>query len=505
MHTEQEHLVETAEDTIIRAAAVAERDLTRPRYHFRAPAQWMDDPNGIIFHDGWYHMMYSLNPHSAEHRAGMVYKTAVRVWDPESPDWTGGITVWGHARSRDLIHWEHLPIALYPKVERGEHFIWFGCTALNADGKPIAIYTAVGPHMRPEDTAEQWGAAGTADLMRFTHVPENPLLTNRDNNGEPIREWRDPFVVRDGDRTFLILGAQRAETPSDTTPVVVLYEALDGSLTRWSYKGEIFALPDRSVPSAECPNLIQIGGKWLMLVSPHGPVQYFIGAFDPSAPKFSAEQRGVVDYSSNFYATNVLFDRDGRALMWGAVEGFTGTSGWNGCVSLPREIDIAPEGLLQRPARELESLRGAAVEAKLGLGAGERRQMATVADPGCSEFSLRFDDGRSLTFTLAHGAGEVTISITDKRVIFEGLDMPLPARFGQHHLRLFVDRTVLELFVDEILVATRVVGCVSGSGQVFVRNDGSLWLACELTAWQLMADDLFSFHESLKNKTSDGE
>ena len=464
----------------------------------------MDDPNGIIFHDGWYHMMYSLNPHSAEHRAGMVYKTAVRVWDPNSPDWTGGITVWGHARSRDLVHWEHLPIALYPKVESGEHFIWFGCTAINDNGAPIAIYTAVGPDMRPEDTAEQWGAIGTPDLMHFTHVPNNPLLTNTDNQGAPIREWRDPFVVRDGDKTFLILGAQRAEA-SGSRPVVVLYEARDGSLTRWMYRGEFFAFPETSVPSMECPNLVQIGDQWLLLVSPHGPVEYFIGAFDSKSPAFTSERRGVVDHSSNFYATNVLFDATGRAVMWGAVEGFTDTHGWNGCVSLPRELDITPEGLVQRPARELETLRGHKTETHGDLAAGETKQMVSLDEAGGAELSFRFEDRHDLTLSLAHGGGSVTVSICAGRVAFEGLDMPLPTQTERHHLRLFIDRTVLELFVDETLVATRVVKCVGGTGHVFVRNDSASKLSCELTVWKLDADDLFSFHQSFNIKTVDGE
>ena len=92
----------------------ADKDIIRPEYHFHAPAQWMDDPNGVIYYKGYYHMMYSLNPDTDKYRAGMVYKTGSSIWKTSEPDWTGGITVWGHARSKDLLHWEHLPVALYP-------------------------------------------------------------------------------------------------------------------------------------------------------------------------------------------------------------------------------------------------------------------------------------------------------------------------------------------------------------------------------------------------------
>ncbi|XBS71461.1 glycoside hydrolase family 32 protein [Acerihabitans sp. KWT182] len=206
MSEDLQKLAETAESAILAAAAIAERDAGRPLYHFRAPAQWMDDPNGIIFHEGMYHMMYSLNPHSAEHRAGMVYKTAVRVWDMHSKDWTGGITVWGHARSKDLVHWEHLPIAVYPSIGKGEHFVWFGCTVINDEGVPMAIYTAIGPEMRPEDSAEQWAALGSPDLMTWRPLPSNPLLTGSAHGATVIGEWRDPFVFKEAGRTFMVLG-----------------------------------------------------------------------------------------------------------------------------------------------------------------------------------------------------------------------------------------------------------------------------------------------------------
>ena len=90
-----EELLKNGVSDIEAAAEIADKDPMRPRYHFHSPSQWMDDPNGIIYHKGYYHMMYSLNPNTSKHRAGMVYKTAHRVWDPGHEDWTGGITVWG--------------------------------------------------------------------------------------------------------------------------------------------------------------------------------------------------------------------------------------------------------------------------------------------------------------------------------------------------------------------------------------------------------------------------
>src|SRR4051794_6151392 len=84
--------VRKAMEGVKEAVPLAERDASRPVYHFRPPAQWNNDPNGTIQYRGWYHMFYQHNPYGA--------------------GW--GNMHWGHARSRDLVNWEHLPIALWP-------------------------------------------------------------------------------------------------------------------------------------------------------------------------------------------------------------------------------------------------------------------------------------------------------------------------------------------------------------------------------------------------------
>src|SRR5215210_2729509 len=86
----------TAMETMHAAIPVAERDPERPIYHFRPPANWNNDPNGTLFYRGWHHLFYQLNPAAPR----------------------GGNQHWGHARSKDLVNWEHLPIALWPLTDR---------------------------------------------------------------------------------------------------------------------------------------------------------------------------------------------------------------------------------------------------------------------------------------------------------------------------------------------------------------------------------------------------
>jgi beta-fructofuranosidase len=500
MSDELQSLVDTAEESILEASEVADLDPSRPQFHFRAPAQWMDDPNGIIYHNGMYHMMYSLNPHSSKHRAGMVYKTAERVWDPESDDWTGGITVWGHARSADLVHWEHLPVAIYPAIERGEHFIWFGCTVINDEGVPMAIYTAIGPNMRPEDTAQQWAAIGDTDLIKWQALPSNPVLVGAIHHKEVIQEWRDPFVFKDQGRTFMVLGG-RTENASGGESVVTLYEATNPTYTNWVYRGIIFRHPRKDVPSAECPNLVKIDNKWILLVSPHGQVECYVGQLDLDDYTFRFESSGIVDHSENFYATNILFDGQGRALIWGAVEGFVGTSGWNGCVSLPRQLNVTPEGvLLQRPAKELEALRGKKSSVAKALVGGQEAVIIGVEHGEAIELKAEIEHERDAIFgiELRYARGACDVRLDSRTVKVGDISFPAPDRGGLTSVRLFVDRTVIELFINETICVTRVVPLISGPLEVDLYCKGGSIGRAEVTLWELEARDLFtSYREAL--------
>ena len=111
-----------AKESIEKARKIAEKCPYRPTYHFLAPANWMNDPNGPIFYKGEYHLFYQHNPYGDK-------------W---------GHVHWSHAKSRDLVHWEHLPIALDPSNELGEEHCFSGC-CINNNGVPTIIYTSIGP------------------------------------------------------------------------------------------------------------------------------------------------------------------------------------------------------------------------------------------------------------------------------------------------------------------------------------------------------------------------
>src|SRR3972149_6996682 len=107
--------IQRAMKAVEAAIPKAQADPGRPGFHFLAPAQWINDPNGPIFYNGEYHLFYQHNPYDDR-------------WDHMH---------WGHAKSKDLAHWEHLPIALWPSLEKGEGHCFSGCATVTADGTPV--------------------------------------------------------------------------------------------------------------------------------------------------------------------------------------------------------------------------------------------------------------------------------------------------------------------------------------------------------------------------------
>jgi beta-fructofuranosidase len=141
--------------------------------------------------------------------------------------------------------------------------------------------------------------------------------------------------------------------------VVNVYRAENDDLTEWKYLGVLFQHPDKDVKNIECPLFFPLDGKWVLIVSQGRPVQYFVGDLDPKTMRFTSQKRGVMDFGS-YYAPNCMIDAKGMRVLWGWVQDFPKGKGWNGCMTLPRWLTIASDGLtlLQRPVRELEELRG---------------------------------------------------------------------------------------------------------------------------------------------------
>lgn len=424
----------------------------------------MNDPNGTLYHDGWYHLFF-------QH-------------DPARDSW--GQIHWGHARSRDLVRWEHLPVALTPAGELGEDHCFSGCAWRDAAGRPMLFYTSVrGGH--EGFTTEQWAVRCSNDLTRFERVDENPVIGPHGENPPDLGATaRDPFIFERSGRTFLTLGATRRGAPAEDAcePVLPLFETSDPDLLDWRYCGELYR-PEPGRRFLECPNILRLDDADVLLFSPHGPVEYLAGHFAPDVdgrePAFRPERRGSLDEGDDFYATNCfVLEATAEPAIVGWVRGWAPGRGWNGALSTPRRLSFGPEGeLRQRPIDAFASLRGPemqldprtiAVEAsgdpvvfRADAAATSLDLEAEVRIEGLAGIRLR--DGATLAPVLEWWCDE------ERRLgNLGGCEYSLPAASaGVRRLRMIWDRSMGELFVDDgRRVCTRVVEGATG-GPVVVE------------------------------------
>jgi beta-fructofuranosidase len=312
-------------------------DIHRPRYHFLPPGNWMNDPNGLIQWQGKYHLFYQYNPDGAYH-ANMH---------------------WGHAVSDDLIHWQDLPIALTPTPGGPDESGCFSGCAVNNNGVPTIFYTSTAG----ERSAIQTQSLATSDdeLLTWSKHPANPIITEVPAESGQTRDFRDPYVWREGDTWYMVIGSQI----KDVGGVVFLYRS--SNLIDWEYLNPLFSSDDTQYGLIwECPNFFRLGDKWVLIISAHtgsmvDTVFYFVGDFEDH--RFTPQYNGVLDYG-NLYAPLTFTDSRQRRLMFGWLrearsEVDQRLAGWSGVQSIPRILTLDEQNrLLMNPVPELEAIRG---------------------------------------------------------------------------------------------------------------------------------------------------
>ena len=318
-------------------------DPLRPRYHFLPPANWMNDPNGVIQWDGAYHLFYQHNPAAPVHH---------RIH-------------WGHAVSQDLLHWDDLPLALVPTPGGPDETGVFSGCAVDHDGVPTLVYTGV--RGAAFEVQTQCLATSRDGLITWEKHPHNPVLPDVPAIANQDGDFRDPFVWREGDMWLMAVGS-RIDGVGGT---VFLYRSAD--LLRWEYVCPLYTGDQaRNGYMWECPNFFRLGDRWVLIVSPQyllpqsgdrmmGSTVYFVGDFD--GERFEPFYEGTLDYGC-LYAPLSLADDGGRRLTWGWLREERSrdaqmAAGWSGVQLFPRVLSLRNDRLHMQPAPELETIRGA--------------------------------------------------------------------------------------------------------------------------------------------------
>ena len=406
----------------------------RPQYHHTPVYGWMNDPNGMFYKDGVYHLFYQWNPYGSQ-------------WENMT---------WGHSTSRDLIHWEAQPTAIEPDA-LGSIFSG-SCVVDKKNDRVVAFYTSAG------EKQTQSMAVSTDDGKTFQKYAGNPVLVSKEE------DFRDPkcFWNPEIQKWNLILAVGQE---------MRIYSS--SNLTDWTYESSfgqtVNKLTDEVTEAGchdgvwECPDLIklQVRGtdkqKWLLIcnINPGGPfggsaTQYFVGDFD--GHKFTCEHQDTrwMDYGKDHYAT-VTFDNapDGRhiALAWMSNWQYANqvpTKQFRSANSVPRDLDLFEyNGQTYcgvTPSRELTALRGK--EVKKVPQAGE----IVVDVKGSTEIVLSNALGEQVVMN--YDALQHTFSM-DRTRSYASFSEAFPCKttapvYGDiNQLRIFLDNSSIEVFDAE--------------------------------------------------------
>ena len=442
----------------------------RPQYHFSPEFGWMNDPNGMVYYQGEYHLFYQYYPDST-------------VWGPMH---------WGHAVSTDLVHWEHLPIALYPDsigyIFSGSAVVdWKNTTGFGTSDSPplVAVFTYHNMELEKKgrNEAENQGIAYSTDRGRtWIKYKGNPVLLN-----PGIKDFRDPKVFwNESTRQWnLILSAHNQ---------IKLYSS--PNLKDWEYESSFGADAGAHGGIWECPDLfpLKIEGiaqhKWVMIVNinPGGPnggsgTQYFVGDFD--GHQFTPVSKDInwLDWGHDNYAGVTWSDipeKDGRRLFIGWMSNWNyaqvvPTTIWRSAMTIPREITLKQENgnykVQLNPVKELHKLRMPNTEINVtDLSVSNTRLIRTVPlRLACSEITIQFQVEDKLPgefgLILSNEQNEqlrIGYSDTDNKLFvdrekagsnkfspkFEGL-ATAPYNIEKYvKLRIYIDVSSIEIFVD---------------------------------------------------------
>jgi beta-fructofuranosidase len=454
------------------------QDPHRPTYHFLPPANWLNDPNGLIQWTGEYHLFYQYNPNGPFH----------------------GTIHWGHAVSPDLVHWRDLPIALAPTPGGPDKDGCFSGCAVNNNGVPTLVYTGISPEV-------QCVATSADDLLTWQKNPDNPVIA-APPPGLDVVGFRDPYVWREADAWYCVIGSGIRGAGG----TIFLYRSPD--LVHWTYLHQLCSGdPAETGTMWECPNFFPLGDKHVLLISPIPlrKVLALIGTYRDH--RFIPERIQPVDDGGCFYAPQVLRDDSGRALMWGwlwenrPLEA-SRAAGWNGVMSLPRVLSLGPDGALnQRPAPELEALRGErSAFARRELPPGHSQVVDGISGDAFeieATFELATASAVSLAVRYSPDGAHQTRIVYDRPRGYLSIDRsrssqapsveadvrgcPLVLGPGEPlQLHVFLDRSVLEVFAnDRVCLSSRIYPIDNGSIQIQVASEGAPARVHSLTAWTM--------------------
>jgi fructan beta-fructosidase len=423
----------------------------RPQFHFTSRRGWLNDPNGLVFFKGEFHLFYQHNPYG----------------------WNWGNMHWGHAVSKDLVHWRELPVALYPD-EHGTMYSgsavvdWNNTGGFQAGQEPalVAMFTAAGHPFTQ-------GLAYSNDRGRtWTKYKNNPVL------GHLVAENRDPKVVWYAPENKWVMALYLDHTD------FAIFSSTD--LKHWEKLSD-FKLPG----DAECPNFFQMpldgntkDQRWIFFGATG---VYTVGHFNGREFTTKTQPRHLQN-GNLWYASQVYSDipaGDGRCILipWGRLpdgEIFRGMK-FNQMMGLPVELTLSSSVsgpvLAVNPVEELKTLRSKTHDIHPNLLTGDVNPLADInGDLFEIEAEIAVDNAKEITFAIR--GVPILYDVANQKLSCLGSQSIVLPQNGIISLHLFVDRRSVDIFGDQgrlyMPMASRIspenrslkLSCNGGTGSI---------------------------------------
>ncbi len=456
----------------------------RQKFHIQPTTGLLNDPNGFSYYNGEYHLFYQ--------------------WFPLGP--VHGVKHWYHVSSKDLVNWKDCGVGIIPTEYFESHGAFSG-TGMVHDDKLYLFYT--GNTRNEEWVRRPYQCLAIMDsdnkIIKKQAIIEELPEGYTDN-------FRDPKVFKENDKYYCIIGAEKKDGNVGT---IVVYQA--DNLLNWTFKSEIKADFEERGFMCECPDYIKFEDKAALLFCPQGlkpegdkynnifQSGYFLGdKIDFDNCEFNHGEFQELDRGFDFYAPQTTKCSDGRYILVGwmglpEIDYPTDENGWAHCLTLPREISLCNDKLIQKPVRELKKLRKSERIEKYILDNMEvdvEGFKETIYEVECEFKNIK---GRNIGIKLRKGQQEETLfyyDIENKKLILDRSrsGISFAEQYGTKRkcsydsqnlkLQIFVDTSSVEIFVNdgEEVFTGRIFTKKSSDGiSVFAEGYGK----AELKIWTL--------------------
>lgn len=496
----------------------------RPEYHFSPRIGWLNDPNGLSYYRGQYHLFYQYHPYST-------------YWGPMH---------WGHAVSADMVSWEYEPCALAPDSDYDIAGCFSGSAAILPDGRQLLMYTGCSGGDSDPLGKGRWlqsQCVAVSEIqedgsIEYIKYDRNPVIDEADLPDDcDAYEFRDPYIWRASDGTYRAIAAagRTGRTGDDGNYIhekgtqLLLFWSSDGF--SWAFDKVLFEDRRRIGVMWECPNFFELSGRHVLIASPMdmkaeadeaiGSVRFpqgnnvcsIVGDYDEETGSFVPDGGyEPVDTGLDFYAPQVLKAPDGRCIMIGWMQDPKTANLHDhsaarifGQMTVPRELKYKDGKLWQWPVRELKEYRRDKIEYSGIVLHDEERcfggisgrsleldvQIASIEKgaPLYREFSIKFAKDEDHFIRLGYRPGRSLLTIDrshsgqcdeitaqrSSRVIYSD---------GKLRLRILIDKWSAEIFVNGgEQVASLTYYTPAEAEDIAFTADGSV--ALEITAYNI--------------------